>query len=106
MKSILVIAIILSTSFAFAQTYMAITPPDTVTAVGEVKVQRTNPVTQIDSYSLPQLDSNIAALEAQKAELQKGIDSLKAIRAKVETEAKKVSLKKVEVEPVPDEKVK
>ncbi|MCK5607053.1 hypothetical protein KAR91_34535 [Candidatus Pacearchaeota archaeon] len=82
MKTMAILFILAMASPCFgADVYEAVTPDNTVSAIGQVVVERTETETTEShgNFSLDQIDEQIAELQA--------------IRAKVQSEAKKVKLK-------------
>jgi len=106
MKKLIMISIlcVLFALPAYAETYKAITPDDTVETKGEVRVEQSETVDQKTVYTLDRLNAQKASVLAKIAKLQGIITELEAtlpdIDAKiaaVDVEAKKVELKVKEV---------
>ena len=93
-------------SFA-EETIVPVTKDNEVVSLNDVQVKKviTKEVVEEKAYTLPQIDGQIAKIQARIAHLQNDIAALQELRAKIETEAKKVILKKAE-EPKPIEEVK
>jgi TolA-binding protein len=107
-KLIAIIALTLfaSTSFA-AETFVPVTKDNEVVSINDVQVKKviTTEVVEEKAYTLPQIDADIAKIQARITHLQGDIAVLQELKAKIETEVKKVILKKAE-EPKPIEEVK
>ena len=84
--------------FAFAQSYEPVTKDSEVETEGEVVVKETTVVSNDTILTLDSIDQEIAVKNAVIAYEQSLLADLQAQRAKVLTEAKKVTLKEVEEE--------
>ena len=104
MKKLLITATILLFTFpAFAaEEFVPITKDAEVTSIDQVQVKKIVTEQKVDEtiHTLPQVDADIAKIQARIDHLRGDIDELKALKAKVLTEAKKIVLKIVE-EPKP-----
>ena len=86
------------------ETYIAITPDETVESIDQVQVRRITEVqkgwgveTSSDVLTLSYLNTRIAALKGQILELKAEVEALLATKASVEGVAAKVVLKVLEV---------
>lgn len=106
MKKLMILAISIAL-FRFsayaADTYIPVTPDDTVETLEEVVVKKSTPVTKEQNWSLNTIDRQIADIEANKLDCQERIadwdtriTELQAMKPLVEKEAKKVKLKEKE----------
>jgi TolA-binding protein len=109
MKKLIIAATILLFAFpAFAaEEFVPVTKDSEVTSIDQVQVKKVVTEQKIDEtvYTLPQIDADIAKIQARIDHLQGDIDKLKALKASVLKEAEKIELKKEEA-PKPIEEVK
>jgi TolA-binding protein len=109
MKKLLIAATILLFTFPAlaAEEFVPITKNSEVTSIDQVRVKKVVTEQKVDEtvYTLPQVDADIAKIQARIDHLQGDIDKLKALKAEVLKEAEKIELKKEEA-PKPIEEVK
>ena len=93
-------------SFA-EETFVPVTKDNEVVSINDVQVKKviTKEVSEEKAYTLPQIDGQIAKIQARITHLQGDIVVLQELKAKIQAEAEKVILKTVE-EPKPIEEVK
>lgn len=101
MKKLIIAAIVLLfASYAFAaEIFVPITKDSEVTDINSVQVKKviTTEQTAEITYTLPDIDAKIAAIQARIDHLQGDIDELQSLKSKVMVEALKIKLKKEEV---------
>ena len=104
--AIIALTLFASTAFA-AETFTPVTKDNEVTSIDQVQVKKviSKQVEEETVYSTPKIDADISKIQARITHLQGDIAVLEALKAKIETEAKKVILKKEEA-PKPIEEVK
>lgn len=115
-KSIIIILSLILTSLlllfycqiSFAEeTFVPVTKDNEVISINDVQIKKviTKEIVEEKAYTLPQIDGQIAKIQARITHLQGDITALQELKAKIQAEAKKVILKKAE-EPKPIEEVK
>ena len=107
-KLIAIIALTMFASTSFAEeTFVPVTKDNEVVSINDVQVKKviTKEVSEEKAYTLPQIDGQIAKIQARITHLQGDIVVLQELKAKIQAEAEKVILKTVE-EPKPIEEVK
>lgn len=104
--AIIALTLFASTVFA-AEQFVPVTKDNEVTSIDQVQVEKviTKQVEEKTVYTIPQIDADIAKIQARIDHLQGDIDVLKALKAKILAEAEKVQLK-VEETPKPIEEEK
>ena len=108
--SLILMSLLLMTysKISFAEeTIVPVTKDNEVVSLNDVQVKKviTKEVVEEKVYTLQQIDADISKIQARITHLQGDIAVLEALKAKIETEAKKVILKKEEA-PKPIEEVK
>lgn len=104
--AIIALTLFASTAFA-AETFTPVTKDNEVTSIDQVQVKKviTKQVEEETVYSMPQIDGQIAKIQARIDHLQGDIDVLKVLKAKILKEAEKVQLKVEEIpKPIEEEK--
>ena len=91
---ILLVALSMTPSAQGDTTYTKVTEDNVVKTAGEVVVQASEPVTVTKTYTLDQIDAQIASLQADKAAIDVEIAAWQAIRTDVAAEAAKAVLAK------------
>lgn len=73
--------------------YKAVTPEGEAAETAQVKVEEVKTVIVRETYTVAEIDYYIEVYQGRVQEYQKAVDNLKAMRVKIEAEAKKVKLK-------------
>jgi len=91
---ILLVAFSVTPSAKGETTYTKVTEDNTVETAGEVIVQASEDITATKTYTLDEIDAQIASLQADKAAIDVEIAIWQAIRTDVAAEAAKAVLAK------------